>query len=245
MAIISVEHVEKVYDAKGVPVHAVRGVDLEVQKGEFVSIMGSSGSGKSTLLQMMGGLDKPTKGTISINGKRVDNLSEAKRAVLRRKEIGFVFQAFNLIGNLSVADNVELPALLIGTPSAKIRERRNQLLKDLGLETKANVVPAQLSGGQRQRVAIARALINDPAVLLADEPTGNLDSKSTQEVLDLLRQYHSQGQTIVLVTHDARVAEIADRLVLMRDGQIIDQRHTSDHRPLDTVLQQINAEVVG
>jgi putative ABC transport system ATP-binding protein len=174
-------------------------------------------------------LDRPTTGEIWLDGQRIDTLSEAKRAILRRQRIGFVFQFFNLINNLSVADNVELPARLIGTPRAEARERREELLDELGIAGKAYEVPSRLSGGQRQRVALARALVNHPAVLLADEPTGNLDSESTQEVLALLRRYHEAGQTIVLVTHAPDVAAIASRIVTMRDGEVVD-----DHpvRPL-------------
>jgi putative ABC transport system ATP-binding protein len=185
-----------------------------------VAVMGPSGCGKSTLLHLLGGLDSPTSGQVYVNGARIDTMKEAQRALLRRRQIGFVFQTFNLIGNLTVADNIELPALMAGLSSGEARRRRERLLAELGLGDKAQVVPAQLSGGQRQRVALARALINRPAILLADEPTGNLDSRSAAEVLDLVRQSHGEGQTILLVTHDANVASIADRVVHMKDGRI-------------------------
>jgi putative ABC transport system ATP-binding protein len=183
-------------------------------------------------------LDRPTEGEIVLDGQRVDRLNETEWSILRRRRLGFVFQFFNLIGNLSVADNVELPALLAGLSIAEARRRRESLLAELGIADKAGAVPAQLSGGQQQRVALARALVNRPAVLLADEPTGNLDSQSTQEVLALLRRHHERGQTILLVTHDARVAAVADRVVTMRDGRIVDAE-----RP--TILVEPLAAVAG
>jgi putative ABC transport system ATP-binding protein len=213
----------KRYEA-GAVAAALNGVDFAVGPGEFVAIMGPSGCGKSTLLHLLGGLDKPTAGEVYLRGRRTDTLNEAQRAVLRRDEIGFVFQFFNLVGNFSVADNVDMPALLAGRSRAEARQRRATLLEELGIGDKADKVPAQLSGGERQRVALARALINRPAVLLADEPTGNLDTANTREVLALLNRYHQAGQTIVLVTHDPQVASIADRVVTMRDGQIVEDR---------------------
>ena len=202
-------------------VQALRGVDVEVPEGEFIAITGPSGCGKSTLLNLLGGLDRPTSGEIELGGRRVEAYSEAKWAHARREEIGFVFQFFNLIGNLSVADNVELPGLLAGLPAREARQRRTELLTTLGIAEHAQQSPTRLSGGQQQRVAIARALINRPKVLLADEPTGNLDSGSARDVMALLRTMHDEkGQTIVLVTHDARVAARADRVITMRDGAI-------------------------
>jgi putative ABC transport system ATP-binding protein len=202
-------------------VHALRGVDVSVAEGEFVAVTGPSGCGKSTLLNLLGGLDRPTSGEISLGGRRVDGLSEARWAHVRRDEIGFVFQFFNLIGNLSVADNVELPGLLAGLSPREARERRGELLTSLGIAEHAEASPTRLSGGQQQRVAIARALINRPRLLLADEPTGALDSASAREVMAVLREAHDErGQTIVLVTHDARVAARADRVLAMRDGAV-------------------------
>jgi putative ABC transport system ATP-binding protein len=218
--ILQAKNVVKTYRNNGGELHALRGVDLDVCTGQLVAVMGPSGCGKSTLLHLLGGLDSPTSGQVYVNGARVDVMKEAQRALLRRRQIGFVFQTFNLIGNLSVADNIELPALMAGLSSAEARRRREGLLAELGLSDKAQMAPAQLSGGQRQRVALVRALINRPAILLADEPTGNLDSRSAAEVLDLLRQSHADRQTILLVTHDANVASIADRVVHMKDGRI-------------------------
>ncbi len=221
-AILSARALAKTYRADGTETQALRGVDLTLAPGEFVAVMGPSGCGKSTLLHLLGGLDRPTAGEIVLAGQRVDGLSETGWAKLRRRQVGFVFQLFNLVGNLTVADNVELPALLAGFSAGEARRRREELLEELGIADKAGTVPAQLSGGEQQRVALARALINRPAILLADEPTGNLDTQATREVLGLLSRRHGQGQTVLLVTHDARVASMADRVISMRDGRIVD-----------------------
>src|SRR6266513_1720260 len=212
----------KVYRADGVTVEAVRGVDIELGIGEFVAIMGPSGSGKSTLLHVLGGLEPATSGEIWLRGQRVDGLSTAAWAILRRQHIGFVFQFFNLLSNMTVADNVELPALLAGATPRQARKRREELLAELGIAGKAGAAPARLSGGEQQRVALARALANEPSVLLADEPTGNLDSSNTRDVLRLLRRAHDQGQAILMVTHDARVASLADRVINLFDGMVAD-----------------------
>jgi putative ABC transport system ATP-binding protein len=207
---------------EGVRVQAIRGVDIEIGIGEFVAIMGPSGSGKSTLLHVLGGLEPATRGEIWLRGQRVDQLSLAEWAVLRRRHVGFVFQFFNLLSNMTVADNVELPALLAGATPKQARRRREELLGELGLADKANAAPARLSGGEQQRVALARALANEPSLLLADEPTGNLDSSNTRDVLRLLQRTHGQGQAILLVTHDARVASMADRVINLFDGMVAD-----------------------
>jgi putative ABC transport system ATP-binding protein len=209
----------------GTVVRAVDGIDLRVGEGEFVSIMGPSGCGKSTLLYLLGGLDQPTSGEIHLGGRRVDRLSRTRWARLRRRQIGFVFQTFNLVENLTVLQNVQLQAMLGGRPGGRAAARRRAmaLLDELGVGDKAKALPAVLSGGQRQRVAIARALMNEPPLLLADEPTGNLDSATTTDVLGLLRRFHARGQTVVLVTHDPRVATTAaQRLLAMRDGRVVD-----------------------
>jgi putative ABC transport system ATP-binding protein len=211
-----------VYRSGTLSVEAVRGVDIEVGIGEFVAIMGPSGSGKSTLLHLLGGLEPATRGEIWLRGQRVDRLSEAAWAVLRRKHVGFMFQFFNLLSTMTVADNVELPALLAGATPRQARRRRLELLAELGMSAKADAAPSRLSGGEQQRVALARALANEPSLLLADEPTGNLDSASARDVLRLLRRTHQAGQAILMVTHDAKVAGLADRVISLFDGMVAD-----------------------
>jgi putative ABC transport system ATP-binding protein len=220
--LLKIVGLSKVFKGSGPPVPAVRGLNLSVQAGQFVAVMGPSGSGKSSLLHMIGGLEPPTSGEIWFGGERVDGLSQARWAMLRRRHIGFVFQFFNLVSNMTVADNVELPALMSGATRRQARERRIELLAELGLSDKAGASPARLSGGQQQRVALARALANRPSLLLADEPTGNLDSLNTADVLRMLCRVHSQGQAIMLVTHDARAASMADRVINLFDGMIVD-----------------------
>ncbi len=204
-------------------VRAVDGVDLEVARGETVAIMGPSGCGKSTLLYLLGGLDRPTGGEIWLDGQDLTRLPERALARLRRDAIGFVFQAFHLMDELTAVENVELPALLAGRSPRAARQRAAGLLDRVGLADRAGFLPAQLSGGQRQRVAVARALVAEPLVVLADEPTGNLDSTSTRDVLRLFDQLHAAGQTLVIVTHDPRIAATADRMISMRDGAFTDQ----------------------
>ena len=236
---IETQDLQKTYHMNGVTVEALRGVNLQVALQEFVGVMGPSGCGKSTLLYMLAGLDRPTAGEVTVVGRRMDTLNESARAVLRRGTIGFVFQTYNLIPNLTVADNVDLPGLLLGRPPAEVAQRREALLEALGIAGKANAFPSELSAGQQQRVAIARALINRPAVLLADEPTGNLDSRSGAEVMMLLRRFHAKGQTIVLVTHDPKVAGFAGRVIFMRDGQLVDQVQPTAPGDAGTVLSRL------
>lgn len=237
--ILEAKEVTKIYRSNSTEVQALRGIDLKVRPGELVAVMGPSGCGKSTLLHILGGLDNPTSGEVYLNGKQIDQLNEGQRAVLRRKTVGFVFQAFNLIGNLSVLDNVELPALVAGYSGTQARSRRESLLNTLGINDKEANIPAQLSGGEMQRAALARALINQPLILLADEPTGNLDSKSTMEVLRLLRLTHEQGQTILVVTHDPNVASIAQRVVFMKDGRITHEANLEDQFDTKGLLTEL------
>jgi putative ABC transport system ATP-binding protein len=216
---ITCRGVEKTYKGAGRATLALRGVDLTVERGEWVAIMGPSGSGKSTLLHLLGGLDTPDAGEVHIAGEDVTRMNETQRALLRRAHVGYVFQFFNLVSDMSVADNVELPILLVGQSRRAARRRARELLDALGIGDVYTAAPSELSGGQQQRVALARALANAPAVLLADEPTGNLDSESARQVLALIRKEHEAGQTIVMVTHDARVAAAGDRVLVMQDGQ--------------------------
>jgi putative ABC transport system ATP-binding protein len=232
----------KTYDTGGVEVDALRGADLAVERGEFVAIMGPSGCGKSTLLNLLAGLDRPTTGEVWLDGERIDQLSETELARRRRRKIGFVFQFFNLVPTLSAVENVELPLLLVGRRRREARRAADELLSDLGVADKRAVAPVLLSGGQQQRVALARALANGPAIVLGDEPTGNLDTAATREVLELLRAARDRGQTLLIVTHDARVAAAADRIVNLRDGRVVDETQLeaprtvalpfeADHRP--------------
>ncbi len=204
-------------------VRAVDGVDLDVAPGETLAVMGPSGCGKSTLLHLLGGLDRPTAGEIWLAGRRADRLTERALARMRRDAVGFVFQAFHLMDELTAVENVELPALLAGRSPRAARRLAAELLERVGLADRATFLPAALSGGQRQRVAIARALANEPVVVLADEPTGNLDSAATLELLRLFESLHASGQTLIIVTHDSRIAATADRMISMRDGAFVDE----------------------
>jgi ABC-type lipoprotein export system ATPase subunit len=204
-------------------VRALDAVDLELAPGETLAVMGPSGCGKSTLLHLLGGLERPSTGEVWLEGRRIDGLSEKGLARLRRQAIGFVFQAFHLVEELTAAENVELPALLAGCSPRAARRRAAELLEQVGLTDRTGHLPSELSGGQRQRVAIARALSNEPLVVLADEPTGNLDSATTLDVLRLLDSLRSAGQTLLIVTHDARIAATADRLISMRDGALVEE----------------------
>jgi putative ABC transport system ATP-binding protein len=214
---------EKEYGRGAGLVRALDGVELEVVSGETLAVMGPSGCGKSTLLHLLGGLERPSAGEVWLAGRRIDQLSEKALARLRRRAIGFVFQAFHLMDELTALENVELPALLAGRSPSVARRRAAELLEHVGLADRAEHLPAALSGGERQRVAIARALSNEPQVVLADEPTGNLDSAATLDVLRLLDSLRSAGQTLLIVTHDARIAAAADRLISMRDGAFVEE----------------------
>src|SRR5262245_28834748 len=210
----------KTFESECAPVRALRGVDFEMSSGEFVAVMGPSGCGKSTLLNVIAGLDTPTDGEVSLAGESLVGRSEDELAIMRRRHIGIVFQFFNLLEGMSVLENVTLPAVIAGAPRKRAEARARDLLDLLGLGDKAKDAPGVLSGGQRQRLAIARALANEPTLLLADEPTGALDSAGGREVLELFRRLHAGGQTILMVTHDDAVAAAADRIVRMRDGRM-------------------------
>lgn len=212
----------KIYHLEGVEINALNGVSLRIDDNEFLSIMGQSGSGKSTLMHIIGCLDKPTRGSVLIDGNDTKDLSENELADLRLQKIGFVFQTFNLIPRASALKNVELPLTYAGVRASERRERAIRALETVGLGDRLHNRPSQLSGGQQQRVAIARALINNPGIIFADEPTGNLDSKSGAEIMALLGSLHKRGKTIILVTHEAEVAEHADRLIRLFDGKIIE-----------------------
>ena len=222
-AVLRARGVRKEYGKGEGLVRAVDGVDLEVDPGETVAVMGPSGCGKSTLLHLLGGLDRPSGGEISLAGRRLDQMGEKALARMRRTAVGFVFQAFHLVDELTAVENVELPALLAGRSPRAARRRATDLLDQVGLAERAQFLPSALSGGQRQRVAIARALSNEPLVVLADEPTGNLDSAATVDVLRLFERLHHTGQTLLIVTHDERIAATADRLISMRDGAFVDE----------------------
>ena len=221
-SVLEVRGLRKTYDAEGAPVRALRGADLTMDEGEFVAVMGPSGCGKSTLLNMVAGLDTPDEGELVLAGDDLIGKSEDDLARMRRKHIGIVFQFFNLLEGMSVLENVAMPAMIAGMPRKKAETRARDLLDLLGLSDKAKNAPGVLSGGQRQRLAIARALANEPTLVLADEPTGALDSAGGAEVMELFRRLHQGGQSILLVTHDDDVAAAAERIVQMRDGQVVD-----------------------
>jgi putative ABC transport system ATP-binding protein len=220
--LIRLKGVTKVFHADEVETHALSDVHLEIKSGEFVSIAGPSGCGKSTLLSILGLLDSPSEGNYWIHADAVENLSLSDRTRIRNREIGFVFQAFNLIGDLTVHENVELPLTYRSMGAAERKQRVQEVLERVGMAHRAKHYPAQLSGGQQQRVAVARALVGQPSILLADEPTGNLDSKNSEAVMDLLRALHADGATICMVTHDPRYADIADRTIHLLDGRVVD-----------------------
>jgi len=220
MTILQVENLTKIYGQGNTAVHALNGISFKVEKGEFIAVTGPSGSGKSTLLHILGGVDIPTSGKVFIDGTDIYSMNQSNLAIFRRRQIGLIYQFFNLIPVLNVEENITLPLLLDGRKEDK--NKLNELLVTLGLEGRANHLPNQLSGGEQQRVSIGRALINNPALVLADEPTGNLDSKNSEEIISLLKMYNKKySQTLILVTHDERIALQADRIISIEDGKII------------------------
>lgn len=220
MSILQVQNLKKVYGTGETAVHALDGVDLSVEKGEFVAVVGTSGSGKSTLLHMLGGLDRPTEGTVTVDGRELGSLKDEELTIFRRRKIGFVFQSYNLVPVMNVLENIVLPIRLDGKHSDEAYV--DEIIQVLGLEKKLQSLPNNLSGGQQQRVAIARALAAKPAIILADEPTGNLDSKTSQDVLSLLKVTSERfSQTIVMITHNEEIAQLADRIIRIEDGRIV------------------------
>ncbi|MBN1139445.1 MAG: ABC transporter ATP-binding protein [Anaerolineae bacterium] len=238
MDILQTQNLHKQYIMGEVTVNALRGVDFVVQQGEFVAVMGPSGSGKSTLLHLLGGLDAPSDGEVTLGGRRLAHLSDDEVTIIRRRQMGFIFQFFNLLPTLSAAENVALPLLIDGKRIEDYAERVSSLLALVGLDDRAQHRPDQLSGGQQQRVAIARALVTEPAIVLADEPTGNLDRKVGREVLDLLRRAcDEKQQTIVMVTHDPFAAAYADRVVFLRDGNVVHEwRPNGDQESVQAII---------
>jgi putative ABC transport system ATP-binding protein len=225
--LLRMDSVTKVFYTDEVETHALAGIHLEINQGDYISIAGPSGCGKSTLLSILGLLDSPTDGSYQLNGKPVQGLSLSERARIRNREIGFIFQSFNLIGDLTVYENVELPLTYRGMNSPERKKRVNAALEKVGMAHRAKHLPSQLSGGQQQRVAVARAVVGDPLILLADEPTGNLDSTNGEAVMDLLRELHRGGATICMVTHDPRFARHADRSIHLFDGRVVDEDQQS------------------
>jgi putative ABC transport system ATP-binding protein len=238
--LVQVSELKKTYETGEVTFEALRGISLEIEAGDFVAVMGQSGSGKSTLLHIIGGLDQSTDGWVQVGDHRLDKMNQTDLAVFRRDQVGFVFQFFNLVENLNVQSNVELPALLSGTKSRKaIRKHSTELLERLGIADQSRKHPWELSGGQQQRVAIARAFINSPRLLLADEPTGNLDSASGNEVLGILSEFNRQGQTILMVTHSADAAACANYVLFISDGQLVDRMPGGDDRAIAQRLVEL------
>jgi putative ABC transport system ATP-binding protein len=220
--LIEMKNLIKSYKLGGETVHALNNVSLEIQKGEFIAIIGPSGSGKSTLMNMIGCLDRPNKGTYLLEGKEIGRMNDNELAVIRNQKIGFIFQNFNLLTKLTAVENVELPMLYAGVPTKERRERALECLEKVGLKERAGHLPSQLSGGQQQRVAIARALAGQPSILLADEPTGALDSKTSQEIMKIMKELNEVGHTIILITHDLRIAQLASRMVSIQDGELLE-----------------------
>jgi putative ABC transport system ATP-binding protein len=227
--LIQLDGVTKIFYTDEVETHALSGIHLEIMRGEYISIAGPSGCGKSTLLSILGLLDSPTEGKYVLNSRAVEDLPLAQRAEVRNREIGFIFQSFNLIGDLSVFENVELPLTYRGLRTAERKERVMAALERVGMSHRSKHLPSQLSGGQQQRVAVARAVCGSPSILLADEPTGNLDSKNGEAVMDLLRELHAEGATICIVTHDPRYARHAERTIHLFDGKIVEEDDARTH----------------
>ena len=225
--LIHLDGIKKVFYTEEVETHALSGIHLDIMPGEYVSIAGPSGCGKSTLLSILGLLDTPTEGDYTLNGRQVSGLSLSERAKIRNREVGFVFQAFNLIGDLTVYENVELPLTYRGTPASDRKKKVQNALERVGMAHRMKHYPAQLSGGQQQRVAVARAVVGDPSILLADEPTGNLDSSNGEAVMSLMKELHSAGSTICMVTHDPRYAEHAERGIHLFDGRVVEEEQAA------------------
>lgn len=234
-AVIDIQGITKTYVNGKLSVPVLHGIDLKVNKGEFVSIMGPSGSGKSTFMNILGCLDRPTTGSYRLNGDEVATLSDDELAFVRNKQIGFVFQSFNLLTKLTALENVALPMIYAGMDKKSRNERAAALLSSVGLGDRMDHLPSELSGGQRQRVAIARALANNPAIIMADEPTGNLDSKSTIDVMNIFRGLYEEGRTIILVTHEPEIATYASRNVVLRDGLIVEDSQNLNMTPVQEV----------
>lgn len=242
--LIHLDNMKKVFYTDEVETHALSSIHLDIRKGEFVSIAGPSGCGKSTLLSIIGLLDSPTEGTYVLNGNEVSNLSLSERSRIRNREVGFIFQSFNLIGDLSVYENVELPLTYRRISSTERKQRVQAALEKVGMAHRAKHLPGQLSGGQQQRVAVARAVAGEPSILLADEPTGNLDSVNSEAVMELLRELHRGGATICMVTHDPRFASHADRIIHLFDGRVVEEEEGKFGEKAEQELRRSGFEVV-
>lgn len=236
---IKIENLKKTYKNGSISVEALKNINLTVEEGEFVSIMGPSGSGKSTLMNILGCLDKPTEGIYELDGESVQEMNDNQLAMIRNRKIGFIFQSFNLIPRINALKNVELPMIYAGVPAKERKERAMRALERVGLKERMGHNPNELSGGQRQRVAIARSLVNDPAVIFADEPTGNLDTKSGNEVMGIFQQLNAEGVTIIMVTHEPDIAQHTKRMIVCRDGEIIEDTPVKEQIILDRQEERI------